>query len=58
MRDACRCISETIIRVWLNRAKEKLREKLSEIYSEVEAFGFRLTPFNRIVENMMKRIAV
>lgn len=55
---ACLNISEVNVKVRLNRAKEKLREKFSEIYSEVEVFEFHLTRCNRIVENVMNRIAV
>jgi RNA polymerase sigma-70 factor (ECF subfamily) len=55
---ACLNISEVNVKVRLNRAKEKLREKLSEIYSEVEVFEFHLTRCNRIVENVLARIAV
>ena len=54
----CLNISEVNVKVRLNRAKEKLREKLSEIYSEIEVFEFHLTRCNRIVENVLSRIAV
>jgi RNA polymerase sigma factor (sigma-70 family) len=54
---ACLNITEVNVKVRLNRAKEKLREKISEIYSDIEVFEFHLTRCNRIVENVMRRIA-
>lgn len=55
---ACLNISEVNVKVRLNRAKEKLREKLSEIYSEIEVFEFHLERCNKIVEKVMNRICV
>jgi RNA polymerase sigma factor (sigma-70 family) len=54
---ACLNISEVNVKTRLNRAKEKLRNSLSEIYNEMEVFEFHLSRCNRIVENVLRSIS-
>jgi len=49
-------ISETNVKVRLNRAKTMLREQLEKIYSANELYEFNLIYCNAIVENVMKKI--
>jgi RNA polymerase sigma-70 factor (ECF subfamily) len=52
----CLQISETNVKVRLNRAKALLKGKISKTLSEVEAFSFHLSRCDRIAENVMKTI--
>lgn len=52
----CLEITESNVKVRLNRAKEMLRESLTALYSEGELFSFHLTRCNRIVENVLARV--
>ena len=49
-------ISETNVKVRLNRAKHMLREKIEEMYSPEEIFEFNLIYCNRIADAVMKKI--
>jgi RNA polymerase sigma-70 factor (ECF subfamily) len=49
-------ISETNVKVRLNRAKRMLREKVEKMYSPEDIFEFNLIYCDRIVEGVMKRI--
>lgn len=49
-------ISESNVKVRLNRARNLLRQHISQLYSETEVFSFHLTRCNRIVEAVMNRI--
>lgn len=49
-------ISETNVKVRLSRAKEMLRETISDSYHEVEVFQFNLVRCDRIVDNVLRRI--
>lgn len=49
-------ISETNVKVRLNRAKHMLREKVEEMYSPEEIFEFNLIYCNKIADEVMKRI--
>ena len=49
-------ISETNVKVRLNRAKQMLREKVEEIYTPEDIFEFHLTYCNKIVSGVMKAI--
>lgn len=49
-------ISESNVKVRLNRAKTMLREKLEKAYSPEELFEFNLIYCDAIVENVMNRI--
>lgn len=49
-------LSESNVKVRLNRAKEMLREKLTSIYKDVEVFQFLGERCDRIVEKVMRRI--
>ena len=51
-------ISKTNVKVRLNRAKEMLRDTISESYHDVEVFQFNLVRCDRIVDNVMRRIEV
>ncbi|MBS1626983.1 MAG: sigma-70 family RNA polymerase sigma factor [Bacteroidetes bacterium] len=49
-------ISETNVKVRLNRAKTMLREQLEKIYTANELYEFNLIYCNEIVESVMKKI--
>ena len=49
-------ISETNVKVRLNRAKHLLREKVWEMYSPEDIFDFNLIYCNRITGVVMKTI--
>ena len=49
-------ISETNVKVRLNRAKHMLREKVEEMYSAEDIFEFNLIYCNRIADAVMKKI--
>jgi len=49
-------ISETNVKVRLNRAKQMLREKVEKIYTPEDIFEFHLTYCNKIVNGVMKAI--
>ena len=49
-------ISETNVKVRLNRAKHMLREKVEEMYSPEDIFDFNLIYCNRIAGNVMTAI--
>ncbi len=49
-------ISETNVKVRLNRAKHMLREKVEEMYSPEEIFEFNLIYCNKITDEVMKKI--
>jgi RNA polymerase sigma-70 factor (ECF subfamily) len=49
-------ISETNVKVRLNRAKEMLRESISGFYHDVEVFQFDLVRCDRIVKNVLHRL--
>ncbi|HET9745628.1 MAG TPA: sigma-70 family RNA polymerase sigma factor [Chitinophagaceae bacterium] len=49
-------ISETNVKVRLNRAKHMLREKVEQMYSPEDIFEFNLIYCNRIAEAVMKKI--
>jgi len=49
-------ISETNVKVRLNRAKQMLREKVEKIYTREDIFEFHLTYCNKIVNGVMKAI--
>jgi RNA polymerase sigma factor (sigma-70 family) len=49
-------ISETNVKVRLNRAKRMLRKKVEEIYSVEDIFEFNLVYCDRIVNNVMTTI--
>ena len=49
-------ISETNVKVRLNRAKHLLREKVWEMYSPADIFEFNLIYCNRISNAVMKKI--
>ncbi|MGE5401664.1 MAG: RNA polymerase sigma factor [Ignavibacteriales bacterium] len=52
----CLNISESNVKVRLNRAKEMLRESLSQYYHFKDVYGFNLIRCNRIVNNVFKHI--
>lgn len=52
----CLDISETNVKVRLNRAKSMLRNSLSDIYRSGNVFEFHLSRCDRMVENVMSRI--
>lgn len=54
----CLNISESNVKVRLNRAKEMLRENLSQIYSSAEIFQFMGERCDRIVEKVMGKIYI
>lgn len=54
----CLQISETNVKVRLNRAKEMLRENLSGIYKESELFQFLGARCDRLVESVMKKLNI
>ena len=49
-------ISETNVKVRLNRAKQMLREKVEEMYSPEDIFEFNLIYCNKIADAVMKKI--
>lgn len=49
-------ISETNVKVRLNRAKHMLREKLEKMYTPEDIFEFNLIYCNRITDEVMKAI--
>jgi len=49
-------ISETNVKVRLNRAKQMLREKVEKMYTPEEIFEFNLIYCNKIVNEVMKAI--
>lgn len=49
-------ISESNVKVRLNRARNLLRQHISQLYSETEVFSFHLTRCDRIVEAVLNRI--
>ncbi|MCD6064552.1 MAG: polymerase subunit sigma-24 [Flavipsychrobacter sp.] len=50
-------LSESNVKVRLNRAKTMLRDKLNNYYKSDQVFGFYLTRCNRVVNNVMANIA-
>jgi RNA polymerase sigma-70 factor (ECF subfamily) len=52
----CLAISESNVKVRLNRAKEMLRDNLTNIYKESDMFQFLGTRCDRIVNRVMNRI--
>ena len=53
---ACLDLSESNVKVRLNRAKEMLRDSLSAHYRTVELYGFHLTRCDRVVRNVLAYI--
>ena len=49
-------ITESNVKVRLNRAKEMLRETISGFYHDVEVFQFDLVRCDRIVKNVLDRL--
>lgn len=49
-------ITETNVKVRLNRAKEMLRETIGNFYHEEEVFQFNLVHCDRIVQNVLHRL--
>jgi RNA polymerase sigma-70 factor (ECF subfamily) len=49
-------ITETNVKVRLNRAKHMLRKKVEKMYSPEDIFEFNLIYCDRIVNNVMKAI--
>lgn len=54
---SCLGLSESNVKVRLNRAKETLRKNLSSYYKSEEIFSFKLHKCDRIVNNVLSRIA-
>lgn len=54
----CLNLTEVNVKVRLNRAKEILRNKLSEVYNDVEVFQFLGVRCDRIVENVMRKLNI
>jgi RNA polymerase sigma-70 factor (ECF subfamily) len=52
----CLAISETNVKVRLNRAKAMLREVLSNFYSNDDIYHFHLTRCDRITDSVMQKI--
>ena len=52
----CLNLSESNVKVRLNRAKEMLRDSLSGYYKSNELYGFHLTRCNMIVKNVLANI--
>src|SRR6187397_3036591 len=50
-------ISETNVKVRLNRARQMLREKVEKMYSPEDIFEFNLIYCNRITDGVMKTIS-
>ena len=53
----CLDITETNVKVRLNRAKSMLRNSLSDIYRSGNVFEFHLSRCDRMVENVMSQIS-
>lgn len=53
---SCLDLTESNVKVRLNRAKEMLRESLSEYYRYNEVYGFHLSRCNRIVARVLEKI--
>jgi RNA polymerase sigma-70 factor (ECF subfamily) len=53
---ACLQLSESNVKVRLNRAKEMLRESLSSYYQEVEIYPFLRTRCDRVTTHVLNRI--
>jgi RNA polymerase sigma factor (sigma-70 family) len=51
-------LSETNIKVRLNRAKTALREKLAAYYKKDLVFGFHLSRCDRMVQSVFKRLQI
>ena len=54
----CLDISESNVKVRLNRAKALLKESLGGYYNREEIFHFHLSKCNRMVESVMKQLAL
>lgn len=52
----CLSLTESNVKVRLNRAKEMLRETLSTYYQNSEIYSFHLSRCNRIVEKVFQKI--
>jgi RNA polymerase sigma factor (sigma-70 family) len=52
----CLSLSESNVKVRLNRAKEMLRDSLSASYRTEELYGFHLTRCDRVVSNVLTYI--
>jgi RNA polymerase sigma-70 factor (ECF subfamily) len=52
----CLAISETNVKVRLNRAKAMLRDKLSNYYSKEDIYHFHLSRCDRVTNGVMQRI--
>jgi RNA polymerase sigma factor (sigma-70 family) len=52
----CLGLTESNVKVRLNRAKEMLRETLSAMYNDGELFPFNLVRCDRIVANVLQRV--
>jgi RNA polymerase sigma-70 factor (ECF subfamily) len=50
-------ISETNVKVRLNRAKQMLREKVEKMYTPEDIFEFNLIYCDKIVSGVMKAIS-
>jgi len=53
---SCLGITETNVKVRVNRAKEMLRRNLEGIYGDTEVYGFHLDRCNRIVRRVLERV--
>ncbi len=53
----CLDLSESNVKVRLNRAKEMLRESLSDYYRYTDLYNFHLSRCNKIVENVLQKIS-
>ena len=51
-------LTESNVKVRLNRAKSMLREKLNEYYKSEQVFHFYLTRCDRVVENVNKALGI
>lgn len=54
----CLDLSESNVKVRLNRARTLLRDSLSNYYKKEELFNFHLTRCNRMVDSVMKQLVV
>jgi len=52
----CLSLTESNVKVRLNRAKEMLRDTLSRQYRTTELYGFHLTRCDRVVRNVLNQI--
>ena len=50
-------LSESNVKVRLNRAKEMLRDDLSKYYKSTQIYDFHLSRCDRVVEGVMNKIA-